>query len=76
MIDCATLGTRTLLPGGNKPCCLSVSRRISIGFALDRDSDAEDQRVARLRERLLAPAILDRHVEAYRELLVQARRLG
>ena len=41
----------------------------AIRAALDRDSDAEDQRVARLRERLLAPAILDRHVEAYCELL-------
>jgi glycosyltransferase involved in cell wall biosynthesis len=41
----------------------------AIRAALDRASDAEDQRVARLRERLLAPAILDRHVEAYRELL-------
>ena len=41
----------------------------AIRAALDRDSDAEVQRVARLRERLLPPAILDRHVEAYRELL-------
>ena len=41
----------------------------AIRAALDRDSDVEDQRVARLRDRLLAPAILDRHVEAYRELL-------
>jgi glycosyltransferase involved in cell wall biosynthesis len=41
----------------------------AIRAALDRDTDGEDQGVARLRERLLAPAILDRHVEAYCELL-------
>ena len=41
----------------------------AIRAVLDRDSDAEDRRVARLRERLLVPAILDRHVKAYRELL-------
>jgi glycosyltransferase involved in cell wall biosynthesis len=41
----------------------------AIRAALDRDSDAESQRVTRLRDRLLPRAILDRHVEAYREVL-------
>ena len=41
----------------------------AIRAALARDSHAEIQRVTRLRDRLLPPAILDRHVETYRELL-------
>jgi glycosyltransferase involved in cell wall biosynthesis len=41
----------------------------AIRAALDRDSDAESQRVARLRDRLSPPAVLDRHVKVYRELL-------